>query len=129
MKMREDLFASILRQDIAFYDSHKSGEIMSRLTSDIQEFKSSFKQVCLMIIQWLRSFCANPAALPSNCYKKNFVFNTLGHIYGITGNGSNYWKYHVVIYDISRNDGIHDTIIACYHRCWNLPWVFSSLYV
>ena len=46
MKMREDLFASILRQDIAFYDSHKSGEIMSRLTSDIQEFKSSFKQVC-----------------------------------------------------------------------------------
>ena len=45
MKMREDLFASILRQDIAFYDSHKSGEIMSRLTSDIQEFKSSFKQV------------------------------------------------------------------------------------
>ena len=46
LKMREDLFASILRQDIAFYDSHKSGEIMSRLTSDIQEFKSSFKQVC-----------------------------------------------------------------------------------
>ena len=48
MKMREDLFASILRQDIAFYDSHKSGEIMSRLTSDIQEFKSSFKQVELI---------------------------------------------------------------------------------
>ena len=46
MKMREDLFASILRQDVAFYDNHKSGEIMSRLTTDIQEFKSSFKQVC-----------------------------------------------------------------------------------
>ena len=45
MQMREDLFASILRQDVAFYDNHKSGEIMSRLTSDIQEFKSSFKQV------------------------------------------------------------------------------------
>ena len=45
MRMREDLFASILRQDVAFYDNHKSGEIMSRLTSDIQEFKSSFKQV------------------------------------------------------------------------------------
>ena len=45
MKMREDLFASILRQDVAFYDNHKSGEIMSRLTTDIQEFKSSFKQV------------------------------------------------------------------------------------
>ena len=74
MKMREDLFASILRQDIAFYDSHKSGEIMSRLTSDIQEFKSSFKQVCLMIIQWLRSFCLNPPALPTNCYNKFLCF-------------------------------------------------------
>ena len=48
MTMREDLFASILRQDVAFYDAHKSGEIMSRLTTDIQEFKSSFKQVISM---------------------------------------------------------------------------------
>ena len=49
MRMREDLFASILRQDVAFFDNHKSGEIMSRLTSDIQEFKSSFKQVSILV--------------------------------------------------------------------------------
>ena len=43
--MRKDLFASILKQDIEFFDNHKSGEIVSRLTSDVQEFKSSFKHV------------------------------------------------------------------------------------
>ena len=52
-QLRKDLFASVLRQDVAFFDDHKSGEIMSRLTSDVQEFKSSFKQV---ISQGLRSF-------------------------------------------------------------------------
>jgi ABC-type multidrug transport system fused ATPase/permease subunit len=51
-QMRRDLFASIMRQDIEFFDSHKSGEIVSRLTSDVQEFKSSFKHV---VSQGLRS--------------------------------------------------------------------------
>lgn len=53
MQMRRDLFASIVQQDVAFFDKHKSGEIVSRLTSDVQEFKSSFK---LCISQGLRSF-------------------------------------------------------------------------
>lgn len=39
-------------QDIAFFDKTRSGEIVSRLTSDIQDFKSSFK-IC--ISQGLRS--------------------------------------------------------------------------
>ncbi|KAJ8926034.1 hypothetical protein NQ315_009889 [Exocentrus adspersus] len=43
-KMKTDLFASVLRQDIAFFDEHRTGEIINRLTSDIQDFKSSFKQ-------------------------------------------------------------------------------------
>ncbi len=50
--MRKDLFASIMRQDIQFFDNHKSGEIISRLTQDVQEFKSSFKHV---VSQGLRS--------------------------------------------------------------------------
>jgi len=48
VSMRKDLFSSIVRQDIAFFDEHKSGEIVSRLTSDIQEFKSNFKQCISM---------------------------------------------------------------------------------
>nr|XP_022903313.1 ATP-binding cassette sub-family B member 8, mitochondrial [Onthophagus taurus]XP_022903314.1 ATP-binding cassette sub-family B member 8, mitochondrial [Onthophagus taurus]XP_022903315.1 ATP-binding cassette sub-family B member 8, mitochondrial [Onthophagus taurus] len=42
--MKNDLFASIIQQDIAFFDEQRTGEIINRLTTDIQEFKSSFKQ-------------------------------------------------------------------------------------
>ncbi|XP_070515194.1 mitochondrial potassium channel ATP-binding subunit isoform X2 [Cardiocondyla obscurior] len=52
VSLREDLFKSIIMQDIAFFDKTRSGEIVSRLTSDIQDFKSSFK-TC--ISQGLRS--------------------------------------------------------------------------
>ncbi|XP_053294466.1 mitochondrial potassium channel ATP-binding subunit [Pleuronectes platessa] len=50
--MRKTLFASLLRQDVAFFDANKTGQLVNRLTSDIQEFKSSFK---LVISQGLRS--------------------------------------------------------------------------
>lgn len=40
-------------QDITFFDKNRSGEIVSRLTTDIQDFKSTFK-IC--ISQGLRSF-------------------------------------------------------------------------
>ncbi|XP_058153975.1 mitochondrial potassium channel ATP-binding subunit isoform X1 [Dasypus novemcinctus] len=50
--MRKTLFCSLLRQDIAFFDAKKTGELVSRLTTDVQEFKSSFK---LVISQGLRS--------------------------------------------------------------------------
>lgn len=43
--MRQELFESVLRQDVAFFDEHKTGEVMARLTADVQDFKSSFKQV------------------------------------------------------------------------------------
>lgn len=50
--MRRVLFSSLLRQDIAFFDAKKTGQLVSRLTADVQEFKSSFK---LVISQGLRS--------------------------------------------------------------------------
>ncbi|XP_072536327.1 mitochondrial potassium channel ATP-binding subunit [Salminus brasiliensis] len=50
--MRKTLFTSLLRQDIAFFDANKTGQLVNRLTADIQEFKSSFK---LVISQGLRS--------------------------------------------------------------------------
>ncbi|KAK9892136.1 hypothetical protein WA026_018335 [Henosepilachna vigintioctopunctata] len=42
--MKTDLFKAILQQDISFFDNHRTGEIINRLTADIQDFKSSFKQ-------------------------------------------------------------------------------------
>uniref|UniRef100_A0A2H1VIQ3 Mitochondrial potassium channel ATP-binding subunit n=1 Tax=Spodoptera frugiperda TaxID=7108 RepID=A0A2H1VIQ3_SPOFR len=43
-QMKQELFESILRQDIAFFDQERTGELVNRLTVDVQDFKSSFKQ-------------------------------------------------------------------------------------
>eukprot|EP00117_Sycon_ciliatum_P018561 scpid34684/ scgid2622/ ATP-binding cassette sub-family B member 8, mitochondrial len=51
-RLRQDLFRSLLVQDVAFFDAHKTGEVVNRLTADVQDFKSSFKQC---ISQGLRS--------------------------------------------------------------------------
>lgn len=37
-KMRKDAFDSAVRRDLAFYDKNKSGKVVSRITSDTQEF-------------------------------------------------------------------------------------------
>jgi ATP-binding cassette subfamily B protein len=37
-QMRKDAFAAAMERDLAFYDTHKSGKIVSRITSDTQEF-------------------------------------------------------------------------------------------
>ncbi|XP_069937664.1 mitochondrial potassium channel ATP-binding subunit isoform X3 [Cherax quadricarinatus] len=50
--LRQQLFTALLEQDIAFYDQHKTGELVNRLTADVQDFKSSFK---MCISQGLRS--------------------------------------------------------------------------
>ncbi|CAG4947892.1 unnamed protein product [Colias eurytheme] len=43
-QMKQDLFVSILQQDMAFFDQERTGEIVNRITVDVQDFKSSFKQ-------------------------------------------------------------------------------------
>ncbi|XP_051819395.1 mitochondrial potassium channel ATP-binding subunit [Antechinus flavipes] len=50
--IRKQLFGCLLRQDIGFFDTKKTGQLVARLTADVQEFKSSFK---LVISQGLRS--------------------------------------------------------------------------
>jgi ATP-binding cassette, subfamily B, bacterial len=37
-KLRKDAFAAAVDRDLAFYDKHKSGKIVSRITGDTQEF-------------------------------------------------------------------------------------------
>lgn len=39
-QMRKDAFAAAVNRDLAFYDDNKSGKIVSRITSDTQEFAS-----------------------------------------------------------------------------------------
>lgn len=51
-KIRQDLFEKIIVQDLSFFDKNRTGELINRLTSDVQDFKSSFK---LCVSQGLRS--------------------------------------------------------------------------
>ena len=50
-RLRSQLFRALIEQDIAFFDSHKTSELVSRLSSDVQDLKSGFK---LLIGQGLR---------------------------------------------------------------------------
>lgn len=51
-KIRQDLFKQIIIQDLSFFDANRTGELVNRLTADVQDFKSSFKQC---VAQGLRS--------------------------------------------------------------------------
>lgn len=51
-EIRRDLFEKILIQDIEFFDENRTGELVNRLTADVQDFKSCFKQT---ISQGLRA--------------------------------------------------------------------------
>ncbi|GAB1604474.1 ATP-binding cassette sub-family B member 8, mitochondrial-like [Argonauta hians] len=51
-RLRLRLFESIMMQDMEFFDRHTTGELIDRLTTDVQDFKSSFK---LCISQGLKS--------------------------------------------------------------------------
>ncbi|XP_018018920.1 mitochondrial potassium channel ATP-binding subunit-like [Hyalella azteca] len=66
VQLREELFRSLLQQDIAFYDQHRTGELVNRLTADVQDFKSSFK---MCVSQGIRS-----VTQVSRCYIASFTF-------------------------------------------------------
>ncbi|CAG0898383.1 unnamed protein product [Darwinula stevensoni] len=50
--LRTRLFNSLIIQEMAFFDAHRTGDLVGRLTQDIQELKSSTK---LIVSQGLRS--------------------------------------------------------------------------
>jgi len=64
LKIREDVFNATIRHDLSFYDEHPSGKIVSRVTSDTQDFSevvtltiNLLSQVLLVVILsvWLFS--------------------------------------------------------------------------
>jgi ATP-binding cassette subfamily B protein len=57
LKIREDVFQATIRHDLSFFDEHPSGKIVSRVTSDTQDFSAVvtltldlFSQVLLVIL-------------------------------------------------------------------------------
>ena len=67
LRLREDVFNATIRHDLSFYDEHPSGKIVSRVTSDTQDFSevvnltmSLLSQVLLVLLLsfWLFSINA-----------------------------------------------------------------------
>lgn len=60
-KMREDVFTSFCLNDITFYDSRKTGELMSRLNSDVATIKwasaGNASMLLRNILLLIGSFC------------------------------------------------------------------------
>jgi len=53
LKLREDVFNATVRHDMSFYDEHPSGKIVSRVTSDTQDFAEVVNLTLNMISQLL----------------------------------------------------------------------------
>ena len=51
LKLREDVFDAVIRHDLSFYDEHSSGKIVSRVTSDTQDFSDVVTLVTNLISQ------------------------------------------------------------------------------
>ncbi len=66
LKLREDVFNGTIRHDMSFYDEHPSGKIVSRITSDTQDFSdvvtltaNLLSQVLLVLLLSLWLFSIN----------------------------------------------------------------------
>jgi ATP-binding cassette subfamily B protein len=53
LKVREDVFDATVQHDLSFYDEHPSGKIVSRVTSDTQDFSNIVALVMDLISQVL----------------------------------------------------------------------------
>ncbi|GMR44856.1 hypothetical protein PMAYCL1PPCAC_15051, partial [Pristionchus mayeri] len=52
-KMRKDLFDSVIRQEIAFFDKYKSGHIISRITSDVDRISYRFSDTFTDVLKFV----------------------------------------------------------------------------
>jgi len=53
LKLREDAFAAVTRRDLSFYDEYPTGKIVSRVTSDTQDFADTIMLVMNVLSQLL----------------------------------------------------------------------------
>lgn len=53
LKLREDAFAAVTRRDLSFYDQYPTGRIVSRVTSDTQDFADTIMLVMNLLSQLL----------------------------------------------------------------------------
>ncbi len=54
LNLREDVFDAMVRHDMSFYDEHPSGKIVSRVTSDTQDFSEVVSLVVNLLSQFMQ---------------------------------------------------------------------------
>ncbi|XP_063693781.1 ATP-dependent translocase ABCB1-like [Bolinopsis microptera] len=57
-KARNEYFRAIMRQEIGWFDETSSGELTTRLTSDINKLKDGMSDKVSMAVQWMTAFVA-----------------------------------------------------------------------
>ncbi|XP_063686131.1 ATP-dependent translocase ABCB1-like [Bolinopsis microptera] len=57
-KARNEYFRAIMRQEIGWFDETSSGELTTRLTSDINKLKDGMSDKVSMAVQWITAFLA-----------------------------------------------------------------------
>jgi ATP-binding cassette subfamily B (MDR/TAP) protein 8 len=90
MRLKHDIFSSLMEKDIAFFDSHASSEIMIRLNQDVQEIKHALKQCCSqgltnltqLIGSTIHLFILQPSMTLYLWLPMPFIY-FLGNIYGM----------------------------------------------
>ncbi|KAL5266828.1 hypothetical protein ACHWQZ_G004016 [Mnemiopsis leidyi] len=55
-KIRNEYFRAIMRQEIGWFDDTSSGELTTRLTSDINKLKDGMSDKVAMAVQWMVAF-------------------------------------------------------------------------
>ncbi|CAH8567337.1 unnamed protein product [Heterobilharzia americana] len=86
-RMRMQLFEKLVYQDVAYFDVHSSGKLVEIIGSDVQNFKSSFKQCisqglrnCIQVVGSvfaLPSISPTPTAALIGCLPCVFLIGSL----------------------------------------------------
>ncbi|XP_033639476.1 LOW QUALITY PROTEIN: ATP-dependent translocase ABCB1-like [Asterias rubens] len=72
-KIRLQFFRAILRQEIAWFDTHKAGELTSRSSDDIDKIRAGFGDKLGLILQYLGTCCGGIALGFSKSWKLTLV--------------------------------------------------------
>ncbi|GMT10824.1 hypothetical protein PFISCL1PPCAC_2121, partial [Pristionchus fissidentatus] len=109
-KMRKDLFDAVIQQEIAFFDKYKSGEIVSRLTSDVDRIANGLEDIANYSLRILLTVIGKVIFMVSISWRLSLInFIAFPIIIFVT-------KLYADYYDqLKRCDC--DTQPSLYHRC------------
>lgn len=76
-KIREKFFESITRQDIGWFDKQETGDLVSRLVSDISLIQEGMSDKIALAIQYITTFIAGFVIAYTKGYKLALVLTGL----------------------------------------------------